>query len=81
MPLRKLFRLHLLGHNHLINDYAMLWKTSQLSNTLILAIEIHWVSNLLLCQTKRPCNLKSSEVFTILPEGTEEVCVGRGGEE
>ena len=41
MPLRKLFRLHLLGHNHLINDYAMLWKTSQLSNTLILAIEIH----------------------------------------
>lgn len=41
MPLRKLFRLHLLGHNHLINDYAMLWKTSQLSNTLILVIEIH----------------------------------------
>lgn len=42
----KLFRLHMLGHNHLINDYAiddyvMLWKTPQLSYTLILAIEIH----------------------------------------
>lgn len=36
----------MLGHNHLINDYAiddyvMLWKTPQLSYTLILAIEIH----------------------------------------
>lgn len=41
MPLMKLFRLHLLGHNHLISDYAMLWKTSQLLYTLILAIEIH----------------------------------------